>query len=217
MESARLSKSELIDIIFYALKENNIDVKEIKQREIETIIDDYYILCSDIQASYVRGELDTFKRAACLLVAINRRYLSKNRKVNASIALDAAYKMCEKPYWNVGENFDIPKKLEEVEYKKAFENDMGAYNKSKELLIYSLIYEKGFPLNYSLNLELFYHVALELKHHPREKSNDINSTEEKTGINKLEEVENPQLNEETNLTPTEGCKQRKRIFGIFRR
>lgn len=209
MESARLSKSELIDIIFYALKENNIDVEEIEKREIETVIADYYILCSEIQTSYVRGELDTFKRAACLLVAINRRYLSMNRKLNASIALDAAYKMCEKPYWNVGENFDEPKKLEEVDFKKAFENDMGAYNESKETLILSLLYEKGFPLNYSLNLELFYQVALELKHHPIARTNDINPVEDET---------DSKPTEEKNIsTPIEEIKQRKRIFGIFRR
>lgn len=166
MDSAKLSKNELIDLIFYGLKENNVDVKDINRSEIESIIADYIMFCNHFQVAYVRGELDTFKRAACLLVAINRGRLSEDKKLNASIALDTAYKMCEKPYWNVGENFDIPKKLEEVEFKKAFENDMYAYNKSKGMLIDSLVYENGSPLNYNLNLELFYQVALELKHNP---------------------------------------------------
>ena len=82
--------------------------------------------------------------------------------------------MCEKPYWNVGENFDIPKKLEEVEFKKAFENNMYIYNKSKEMLIDSLVYENGSPLNYNLNLELLYQVALELKHNQIQSINSEN-------------------------------------------
>ena len=109
-----------------------------------------------------------------MLVSINRGRLSKDKKTNASIALDAAYKMCEKPYWNVDENFDISKKLEEVEFKKAFENNMYIYNKSKEMLIDSLVYENGSPLNYNLNLELLYQVALELKHNQIQSINSEN-------------------------------------------
>lgn len=174
MKSAKLSKNELIDLIFYSLNENNVDIKNINRSEIESIFADYIMFCNHFQIAYVQGELDTFKRAACLLVSINRGRLSKDKKTNASIALDAAYKMCEKPYWNVGENFDIPKKLEEVEFKKAFENNMYIYNKSKEMLIDSLVYENGSPLNYNLNLELLYQVALELKHNQIQSINSEN-------------------------------------------
>lgn len=174
MKSAKLSKNELIDLIFYSLNENNVDIKNINRSEIESIFADYIMFCNHFQIAYIQGELDTFKRAACLLVSINRGRLSKDKKTNASIALDAAYKMCEKPYWNVGENFDIPKKLEEVEFKKAFENNMYIYNKSKEMLIDSLVYENGSPLNYNLNLELLYQVALELKHNQIQSINSEN-------------------------------------------
>lgn len=174
MKSAKLSKNELIDLIFYSLNENNVDIKNINRSEIESIFADYIMFCNHFQIAYVQGELDTFKRAACLLVSINRGRLSKDKKTNASIALDAAYKMCEKPYWNVGENFDISKKLEEVEFKKAFENNMYIYNKSKEMLIDSLVYENGSPLNYNLNLELLYQVALELKHNQIQSINSEN-------------------------------------------
>ena len=174
MKSAKLSKNELIDLIFYSLNENNVDIKNINRSEIESIFADYIMFCNHFQIAYVQGELDTFKRAACLLVSINRGRLSKDKKTNASIALDAAYKMCEKPYWNVGENFNIPQKLEEVEFKKAFENNMYIYNKSKEMLIDSLVYENGSPLNYNLNLELLYQVALELKHNQIQSINNEN-------------------------------------------
>lgn len=204
MKSAKLSKNELIDLIFYSLNENNVDIKNINRSEIESIFADYIMFCNHFQIAYVQGELDTFKRAACLLVSINRGRLSKDKKTNASIALDAAYKMCEKPYWNVGENFDIPKKLEEVEFKKAFENNMYIYNKSKEMLIDSLVYENGSPLNYNLNLELLYQVALELKH------NQIQS------INS----ENQEKNIEEELSDSEVEKdigQKRKILNLFRK
>ncbi len=204
MKSAKLSKNELIDLIFYSLNENNVDIKNINRSEIESIFADYIMFCNHFQIAYVQGELDTFKRAACLLVSINRGRLSKDKKTNASIALDAAYKMCEKPYWNVGENFDIPKKLEEVEFKKAFENNMYIYNKSKEMLIDSLVYENGSPLNYNLNLELLYQVSLELKH------NQIQS------INS----ENQEKNIEEELSDSEVEKdigQKRKILNLFKK
>lgn len=200
MESAKLSKDELIDIIFYALKKNNIDIREVSKNEIETIFIDYVMFCDHFQSAYVRGELDTFKRAACLLVAINRRYLSKDKRINASIALDAAYKMCEHPYWNVGENYNIPKKLEEVDFEKVFENNRYVYEKSKEMLIDSLVFEQGSPLSYHLNLELFYQVALELKHNPTQK------------VKPEPPVEDKQV-----LEPAKEDKPKKRIFNFFKR
>lgn len=51
---------------------------------------------------------------------------------------------------------------------------MYIYNKSKEMLIDSLVYENGSPLNYNLNLELLYQVALELKHNQIQSMNSEN-------------------------------------------
>lgn len=51
---------------------------------------------------------------------------------------------------------------------------MYIYNKSKEMLIDSLVYENGSPLNYNLNLELLYQVALELKHNQIQSINSEN-------------------------------------------
>lgn len=174
MESAKLSKNELINLIYYSLKENNTDEKDIDYQKVEAIIADYLMFCNHFQVAYVRGELDTFKRAACLLVAINRRKLVKDKRLNASIAIDTAYKMCEKPYLNIGENADIPQKLEEIDFKKAFENDIDAYNHYKEMLIDSLVYVNNPPPNYSFDLELFYQAALELKHNPLPPKSDEN-------------------------------------------
>ena len=69
--------------------------------------------------------------------------------------------MCEKPYINV-RNATI--KLEEVDFKEVFKDDMEFYQTTKNMLINSLIYEKGSSLTYFLNLEQFYNVALERKY-----------------------------------------------------
>ncbi|MBQ8681989.1 MAG: hypothetical protein IJ509_03665 [Bacilli bacterium] len=164
MNGAKLNRDELVDIIFFALKENNINIKEVRASTIKTIIRNYAELCVSFQKNYVNGELDTFKRAACLLVAINKIKFSSDKKINASIALDAAYKMCEKPYWNIEANYNIPKKMEEVDFKKAFANEMKIFMTSKNLLIASLIKGAASPLNYYQNLEILYNVAINLKH-----------------------------------------------------
>ena len=168
MESSNLSKEELTNLIFYGLQENKLDILSVNHLKLQSILDDYYMFCNHFKVAYVIGELDTFKRAACLMVAINRGKLSHDKRLNASIAFDVAHKMCEKPYWNVGENYDIPKKLEEVNYKEVFVDNMDIYNTSKDMLVTSLIYENGVPLNYNLNLELFYQAAIMLKHKSKE-------------------------------------------------
>lgn len=164
MERKELNENELTYLIRYGIKNNNINIGNIDFSIIEKIISNYYVLCNYVKVAYIRGELDTFKMAACLLVTINKNQIVSDKKTNASIALDTAYKMCQKPYWNVGEEFNITKKLEEVEFNKVFEEDTYLYDKSKEMLIDSLIYENGDPLSYSLNLELLYQIALEMKH-----------------------------------------------------
>lgn len=189
MTSARLSDKELTDLIFYGVIENNLDPKDIGNIDIKIILAEYHELCSQFQTNYVRGELDTFKRAACLLIAINNRKLCLDNRINASIALDAAYKMCEIPYWNVGKNFDIPEKMEEVNFKQIFEDEMEIYETSKNMLIDSLVYEKGTPLNYHLNLQLLYEVALTIKHADELKETHIE-------MKKDEEIEEPIIKEE---------------------
>lgn len=184
MESKELNENELTYLIRYGIKKNNINIGNIDFSIIEKIISNYYVLCNYVKVAYIRGELDTFKMAACLLVAINKHQIVSDKKTNASITLDTAYKMCQKPYWNVGEEFNIPKKLEEVEFNKVFEDDTYLYDKSKEMLIESLIYENGDPLSYSLNLELLYQIALEMEHNKMSDSTEENISDSQFVKNK---------------------------------
>lgn len=161
INSAKTGNKELINLIIYGLDENNVDKSESTLSIIHDIILEYKVLCEHLRKDYVVGDLDTFKMASCLLVSINRHGFTEDSFVNASIAVDAAYKMCEKPYINV-RNATI--KLEEVDFKEAFKDDMEFYQTTKNMLINSLIYEKGSSLTYFLNLEQFYNVALERKY-----------------------------------------------------
>ena len=69
--------------------------------------------------------------------------------------------MCENPYTNVS---GTTIKLEEVDFKEVFNDDMEFYQDSKNRLITSLIHGNGSSLTYFLNLEQFYNVALEKKY-----------------------------------------------------
>lgn len=163
MEGANLSDEELKELIFYGLKENNVDASNIDISIIKSILIDYKLLCMESMQD-VMGELDTFQRAACLLVAINRSNLLSDKKLKASIAVDVSNKMCEKPYCYTGKAANVPKKLEEVDIKEVFKNDMYSYNYTRNLRIQSLANEELSPKNYYLNLELFYIAAIHLKH-----------------------------------------------------
>lgn len=154
-------KKEIIKIIYYALKENNMDVNLESYIPLKLIIEEYKLLCEEFKKDYDIGELDTFKCASCLLVAINKYRLCSDKRINASIAFDAAYKMCEKPYWYVD---DTLVKMEEVDFKKVFETDIYVFDTSKEMIMLSLLYESGAPFNYTQNLEMLYQFALQMKH-----------------------------------------------------
>lgn len=213
MEKANLTKDDIRDLIIYGLSENNVNVDSIDPKKIDKVIKDYYFYCGDFKTKYVKGELDTFKKAACLLVAINKNNLVLDKKINAHIAIDASEKMCEKPYWNVGPNFDIPHKLEEVDFKKLFESDRYCYNKHRGMLTDAILYagRNIAPISIYLNLELFYRVAVELKKQQMIASIDnINNLSAYT----IEEESNVEY---TNNTETPEPKRKRKLFSLFRK
>ena len=53
--------------------------------------------------------------------------------------------MCEKPYWYIGNNFDEPFKIEEVNFSREFQDDE-ILCKTKETLGLSLIHKKNFAI-----------------------------------------------------------------------
>ena len=162
INSAKKGNKELINLLIDVLNENNVDIQEDSLSIIHDIILEYKVLCEHLRKDYVVGDLDTFKMASCMMVAVNKHGFTEDKFVNASIAVDTAYKMCEKPYTNIKK--DITIKLEEVDFKEVFKDDMEFYQDSKNRLITSLICGNGSSLTYFLNLEQFYNVALEKKY-----------------------------------------------------
>jgi len=213
MEKTNLIKDDIRNLIIYGLSENNVNVNSIDPKRIDIVIEDFYFYCDDFKTKYVQGELDTFKKAACLLVAISKNDLVFDKKLNAYIAIDASEKMCEKPYWNIGPNYDIPHKLEEVDFKKLFESDKYCYDKHRRMLTDAILYaDKNIePISVYLNLELFYRVAVELK-----------KEQTKASINNMNNLSTHAIKEEsnfeyTNNTETPTPKKKRKLFSLFRK
>lgn len=213
MEKANLTNDDIRDLVIYGLNENNVNVNSVDPKRIDIVIQAYFFYCDEFKTNYVQGELDTFKKAACLLSAISNNNLVFDKKLNAYIAIDASEKMCEKPYWNVGPNFDIPHKLEEVDFKKLFERDKYCYDKHRAMLTDAILYHGRniAPLSVYLNLELFYRVAIELKKEQMKADIDnINNlsayaTEEESNV------------EYTNNTETSVPKRKRKLLSFFKK
>lgn len=166
--------------IFLNLNEND-DIR-MRQDTVDSIKNRYTELCIYCKEKYVNGELDTFKKAACLLIAIsdNNPYLH-NKKLSASVALYAGYKMCETPIWNVGDNHSIPQKMEEIDLEEFFEERPDIEEYSKELLTTALEHKNDSILAYFFNFEMLYRTALlqkEMKKNLKEKQKLIDMKKE---------------------------------------
>ena len=162
--------SYLTYIIQYAIEKNHLDVNQISERSLERIILRYHRLCVVFSERYVIGKLDTFKRAACLLVAIKNRnlfydknengigkkYVPENTVVNISI--DAAFKMIETPYWFIGEKSDVPYKLNTVDFDRMFQEDPTLLQ-GRQMLIDSITFEGKNYLSYADTLQLWHYTA----------------------------------------------------------
>lgn len=165
MEQESLTK-EIRDLIIYGLNENNIDVNRVDFKKIDLVVEDYLSYCREfkLKLNYDKQELGTFEKAACLLVAINKNELVFDKRLNASVAIDVAEKMCEKPYWYIGLKSNIPYKMEEVDFKSLFVSNKHFYNNHRSKLTDVLIHESGVsPIVICLNLKSFYLVARKLK------------------------------------------------------
>ena len=158
------TKDDIKNLIIYGLTKNRININSTISKKIDKIVEDYYIYYNEFKEKYVRGELDTFKLAACLLAAINKNNLVPDKYVNASVAIDASEKMCEKPYCNLGPSCNIPQKLEEVDFKTIREEEKAFYYKRRSRLTDILMNQNNvWPIEIYLNIELFYWSAIELK------------------------------------------------------
>lgn len=156
----KLTKENILESLFYGIKENNIEPISISKSNIERIITQYKNNRLFL-GNYVKGELDTFKEASCLLLAINKVGVTRDKIDNASIAFDTALKICEKPYWHFGKYANDAKNLKEISFKKSFEKDITTLTTVKENIVLSLVHNNSDYFAIAQNLELLYIKALQ--------------------------------------------------------
>ena len=61
------TKDDIRGFIIYGLIKNRININSTISEKIDKVVENYYIYYSEFKEKYVRGELDIFKLAACLL------------------------------------------------------------------------------------------------------------------------------------------------------
>lgn len=159
------SEEKIVNTLKEVIKNHGLKEKEcLTHRVINRVISTYCTKANYMKENYVNGELDTFKIAACLMIAVNRSLDVEDKVEKAQIALDVAYAFIEKPYYNFGPNFDQPVALEEIDLAECFKDNKDSFEESNNNLLNSLILVDGEPLNYFNNLVLLYDLAILLKH-----------------------------------------------------
>lgn len=61
------TKDDIKNLVIYWLIKNRININSTILEKIDKVVGNYYIYYSEFKEKYVRGELDIFKLAACLL------------------------------------------------------------------------------------------------------------------------------------------------------
>ena len=126
MYKSYLDFDELEEIILSALEKNGVDTHKISHWKIGRVLVYYRELC-EWYSSVIKGEFYTFKKAACLMVSINRSKLCSRQysyfttpnlyNKNANVAIDAALKMCENPIY-------MEKHLESVNFDEVMQEKL---------------------------------------------------------------------------------------------
>ena len=156
----RISFREIEEIIISGIAQNNLDIKSVHQIKFKYVIYNYLILCSKLLDLHSIAELDTFKRAACLAIAMNMSHLAKDERTNAKIAVDATCKMCEKPYWDHCKINDIPTKMPEICLSECIPGNEQEFMRIKYKLIQKLLAKEKDPMFLEHYYELFYMLGL---------------------------------------------------------
>lgn len=98
-------KEKLVNRLERYLKENDQKIQEIYQEYLKNCV--YF-------QEYVIGNLDTFKKSACVMSAILKCKVVESSIENDEIALDISLSLIENPSYYFGENFDIEVPLDSI-------------------------------------------------------------------------------------------------------
>ena len=158
-EDINLTDDELVDLIMYGLQENGVPLQLIYHFPIYCTIQKYRQLSTLVEKEYDR-KLTTFQYASCLLIALSESKIIRNREINASFAFDMAIKMCEKPYDHSDYGVRCLLPLDQIDFKKTFQNHSKSYLIFKNEIIENLLSMKHQPLDYALSFKMFYQMSL---------------------------------------------------------
>ena len=145
----------------------NIKINSVIKRKI---LNDYMFKCADFRINYVRGHLDTFEKAACLMSAIQKNVVifygnnqindvfniflnnissedlnfKGGKELKAKLSVDAALKMCENPvYYKSERNDEPPIIMDKLNLEKFKEKYRDEWNSIYHELLCASIYSKG--------------------------------------------------------------------------
>ena len=167
-EYISLTDDELVDLILYSLQENSVSIRLVHHFPIYCAIEKYKQLSTLVEKEY-DGRLTTFQYASCLLIALSESRIIRDREINASFSFDTAIKMCEKPYDHseYGTRCLLP--LDQIDFKKTFQNHPSFYLIFKNEVIETLLSMKHQPLDYALSFKMFYQMSLHCLERDRNK------------------------------------------------
>lgn len=167
-EDASLTDDELIDLILYGLQENFVSFRLVHHFPIYCAVEKYRQLSTLVEKEY-DGRLTTFQYASCLLIALSESKIIRDREINASFAFDTAIKMCEMPYDHSDYGVRCLLPLDQIDFKKIFQNHSKSYLIFKNEIIENLLSMKHQPLDYALGFKMFYQMSLHCLERDRNK------------------------------------------------
>lgn len=176
------SKKDIENLICDALKENNINTNSINPTTIDKIEEEYKKLYNMLVPNDEEKDLDTFNDATCIVKAINKYKVIESDTMNAKIAVDIAFSMCENPIWYVGSNYNIQVNLEPINTKEIYQNQEQILNELKNNLIDIIVNNRNLKIEFSL--EYFYRYTLTIK-----RQNQNNNKIEKDNISLENDVD----------------------------
>lgn len=125
------NEEKIVNTVRDVLERHNLKAEDyLTPRVINRIKSTYENKANFIKKYYIIGEMDTFKVAAVLMIAIKKSLDIEDENELCQIALDVAYSFIEKPYYNGGPNYDEPYALEEIDLKECFKGHEELFEQS---------------------------------------------------------------------------------------
>lgn len=180
MKESNIEKEKVKELITSVLAHSETEVGLFLKEDVVSLVYENY--CKEVKDLYQKltiiGKLDTFKKAACLMIGfsntpifetLNDSLIETARKKSSLLGVEAALLWIQKPIWNFGKLGNQPKALQEVDFEIAFMKDPSFMSNRKENLTKALLYQekseggeekRNCPLSIAETLYVLYYAAL---------------------------------------------------------